>query len=70
MTGPDEYESVLGIPPGPRPPDHYALLGLRRFEANDRVIAAAAADRIVEAEESVLASAGHIRQVISEIRSG
>ena len=40
MTGPDEYESVLGLPPGPRPPNHYELLGLELFESSaerDRV---------------------------------
>ena len=42
MTGPDEYESVLGLPLGPRPPNHYELLGLELFESNESVIAAAA----------------------------
>ena len=68
MTGLDEYESVLGIPPGPRPPNHYELLGLELFESNPSVIAAAADGRIVDAEESVLASADQIRQVVEKIR--
>jgi hypothetical protein len=68
MTGLDEYESVLGMPSGPRPPDHYHLLGLELFESSQSVIAAAADGRIVEAEESVLASAEQIRQVVDRIR--
>src|SRR5687768_3110455 len=27
----DLYTTWLNVPPGPRPPDHYALLGLPRF---------------------------------------
>ncbi|HEY1784212.1 MAG TPA: hypothetical protein VGG30_01640, partial [Pirellulales bacterium] len=68
MTGSDEYESVLGLPPGPRPPNHYELLGLELFAASAEVIAAAADGRIVDAEESVLGSAEQIRQVIEKIR--
>jgi len=66
--GLDEYESVLGMPSGPRPPDHYHLLGLELFESSQSAIAAAADGRIVEAEESVLASAEQIRQIVDRIR--
>ena len=38
---PDIYTELLKVPPGPRPPDHYRLLGLRRFEADVSVIHAA-----------------------------
>jgi len=34
----DPYYQWLGIPPGPRPPDAYRLLGLARFESNPAVI--------------------------------
>jgi hypothetical protein len=34
----DPYRKWLGIPSGPRPPDHYQLLGLRRFESDPDVI--------------------------------
>lgn len=30
----DPYEQWLGIPPGPRPPDYYRLLGVTPFEEN------------------------------------
>jgi len=65
--GLDEYESVLGMPPGPRPPNHYQLLALQSLESKPSVIAAAADARIVEAEESVLASAEQIRRVVERI---
>jgi|GEM_PF-6726474 len=38
----DPYYIWLGIPPEEQPPDHYRLLGLRRFEQNPDVIANAA----------------------------
>ncbi|HEX4142933.1 MAG TPA: hypothetical protein VHY91_05230 [Pirellulales bacterium] len=56
------------MPPGPRPPNHYELLGLTPLESSRSVIAAAADRRIVEAEESVLASAQQIRRVVDRIQ--
>jgi len=38
----DPYYKWLSIPPDEQPPDHYRLLGVRRFEADADVIAAAA----------------------------
>lgn len=38
----DPYDALLGLPPGPRPPDHYQLLGLSRFESEPPIIAEAA----------------------------
>jgi hypothetical protein len=38
----DLYTTWLEIPPGPRPPDHYALLGLPRFTADREKIEQAA----------------------------
>lgn len=38
----DPYYIWLGIPPEEQPPDHYRLLGLRRFEPSSDVIANAA----------------------------
>ncbi|HEX4141952.1 MAG TPA: NPCBM/NEW2 domain-containing protein [Pirellulales bacterium] len=35
----DPYYTWLGIPPEEQPPDHYRLLGIRRFEPNTEVIA-------------------------------
>ncbi|MBM4041878.1 MAG: formylglycine-generating enzyme family protein [Planctomycetes bacterium] len=34
----DLYSELLGIPPGPRPPNHYQLLGLRTFESDTHAI--------------------------------
>src|SRR5262245_16054422 len=42
----DLYERWLEISPGARPPDHYCLLGLVRFEAAVEVIRRAARDRM------------------------
>src|SRR4051812_22574004 len=42
----DYYTDWLGIPAGPRPPNHYALLGLRLFEANLKKVSEAAAARL------------------------
>lgn len=38
MTTFDPYYTWLGIPPDEQPPDHYRLLGIRRFENNPDVI--------------------------------
>jgi hypothetical protein len=42
----DPYYTWLGIPPEEHPPDHYRLLGIRRFEENEDVIANAADQRM------------------------
>jgi hypothetical protein len=42
----DVYGEWLGIPPGPRPPDYYALLGVNRFESDLEQIEWAANERI------------------------
>jgi hypothetical protein len=42
----DPYYIWLGIPPEEQPADHYRLLGVRRFEANDEVIVNAADQRV------------------------
>src|SRR5688572_6569046 len=34
----DPYYTWLGIPPEEQPPDHYRLLGVRRYESNGDVI--------------------------------
>src|ERR1051325_4924958 len=41
----DYYAAWLGLPPGPRPPDHYTLLGLAPFEPDPELIRAAARQR-------------------------
>ena len=38
----DPYSEWLGIEGGPRPPDHYRLLGLKQFESDPESIARAA----------------------------
>jgi len=42
----DYYGEWLGVPPGPRPPDYYALLGLARGEADAGAIKEAARSRM------------------------
>ena len=42
----DFYCEWLGLEPGPRPPDHYTLLGIERFEAVVTRIEDAARDRV------------------------
>src|SRR5688572_18993677 len=42
----DPYYTWLGIPTEEQPPDHYRLLGVRRFESNDEVIVNAADQRM------------------------
>lgn len=39
----DPYYVWLGIPPEDQPPDHYTLLGVKRYESSDDVISNAAA---------------------------
>jgi curved DNA-binding protein CbpA len=49
--GIDPYQDWLGIPPEQTPPDHYALLGLTRFESDPAIIRQAASEptRLVRA---------------------
>lgn len=42
----DPYGSWLGIPPQEQPPDHYRLLGVKRFEQDLAVIKTHADQRI------------------------
>lgn len=42
----DPYHTWLGIPPEEQPPDHYRLLGIRRFEGQADVIENAAEQRL------------------------
>lgn len=41
----EPYAEWLGIPPQDQPPDHYRLLGIPRYESDQKVIAAAADQR-------------------------
>jgi predicted RNA-binding Zn-ribbon protein involved in translation (DUF1610 family) len=43
----DAYHKWLGIPPEDQPPDHYRLLGIKRFEPDPDVISNAADQRMV-----------------------
>ena len=45
-TSADYYGEWLGMPPGPRPPDYYALLGVTRGEADAGAIKEAARQRM------------------------
>ena len=42
----DPYARWLGAPPGPRPPNHYVLLGISRGTADEGIIHAAASERL------------------------
>lgn len=46
MSDFDPYLQWLGIPPEDQPPDHYRLLGIRRFESNPEAIASATEQRM------------------------
>ena len=54
----DPYYTWLGIPPEEQPPDHYRLLGLRKYEDNVDVISHAADQRM-----------GHVRTFQSGARA-
>jgi len=47
----DFYAQWLRIPPGPRPPDHYALLGLARFCRDQDAIETAARARLTRLDQ-------------------
>ena len=49
--GDDLYTAWLDISPGPRPPDHYALLGIERFCRDQDVIETAARARLSQLDE-------------------
>src|SRR5688572_5188911 len=55
----DPYHIWLGIPRDEQPPDHYRLLGIRKFESNPDVIANAAEQR-----------ATHVRSMQTGMRQG
>jgi len=50
----DLYTELLGIPPGPRPPNHYAILGLPLFEPDTKVIHEAVLRQTAELKRYVL----------------
>jgi len=50
----DLYAELLGIPPGPRPPNHYAILGLTLFEPDTHVIYEAVLRQTTELKRYVL----------------
>src|SRR5205814_10305132 len=47
----DPYGALLGLPPGPRPPDYYQLLGLPAFHPDMAAIAASADQRIAHLQQ-------------------
>ena len=50
----DLYTELLGIPPGPRPPDHYALLGIPLFCGDSGSIEAAVEKRLETLDQYAL----------------
>lgn len=64
----DPYHRWLGIAPGKRPPDHYQLLGVSRFE-RDRDLIALAADQQMARVRAVQSSqsAAVIQRLLNEL---
>ena len=58
----DLYAEWLGVPVGHRPPDHYSLLGLKRFESDTETIHSSALRQSARMKERQLDSR-HTRQV-------
>lgn len=66
----DPYSAWLGLPPGPRPPDPYTLLGVARFECDPHRVAAAAAERVRLINRKAPFDRGdEMREVLDEIAS-
>lgn len=66
----DPYSAWLGLPPGPRPPDPYTLLGVPKFERDPSRVAAAAAERVrVINRKAPFDRGDEMREVLDEISS-
>src|SRR5262245_21080478 len=64
----DPYYTWLGIPPEEQPPDHYRLLGIRRFEPNVEVNRNTAEQRLTYIRSFLSGDkAVHSQQVLDEI---
>lgn len=64
----DPYQDWLGIPPQAQPPNHYRLLGLQPFEADEEVIEAAASRLIAFCEQNTQGPhAADARRIVVEI---
>ena len=67
----DLYHELLGLPPGPRPPNHYELLGIRIFEADARTIHAAALRQTTTLRQWVLhpdpQRARRVQEMLNEV---
>lgn len=63
----DLYTAWLGIAAGPRPPDHYALLGLERFEKDPEKVRAAARERMKQVRARCLKFPKEGTQLLNEI---
>lgn len=67
MSAPDFYHDWLRIPPGPRPPTHYALLGLDPFEGDEAKIRGAAAERIKQIRNYALKFPHESTKLLNEV---
>lgn len=64
----DPYATLLGLPPGPRPPDYYQLLGLAPFYPDMRAIAASAEHRLAHLQQHLAGPYAAIAsQLINEL---
>ncbi|MHC4398980.1 MAG: hypothetical protein ACYTG0_04800 [Planctomycetota bacterium] len=66
-TSPDVYTEWLGIPPGPRPPNHYLLLGIVLYESDFDMIRRAADERTKSVRPRCLKRPELGTQILNEI---
>jgi WD40 repeat protein len=66
----DPYYKWLAIPPEEQPPDHYRLLGVKRFEPDADVIEAAADQRMIHLRNYQSGKqAAHSQRLLNEVAS-
>lgn len=64
----DPYEQWLGIPPGPRPPDHYRLLGVAPFDENAQRLHEQTMQRMSQVRKYQMGPQGeHALRLVQEI---
>jgi hypothetical protein len=56
----DPYSQWLGIPPGPRPVDHYRLLGVQRFESDAGLLHTRTMQRMAEVRKYQMGPQGEL----------
>src|SRR5512133_2845393 len=64
---PDLYTRLLGVPAGPRPPDHYLLLGLPRFAVDLQQVEKAVTRRMEQLDQWALHPDPAIRRAVQDL---